>query len=260
MPGIGKSELLCCPVIYEKEKGNQKSSKIGQFDIFSMDNGKGIVQSVSVTPLLKDIESDPNIILQWEKELLGLYFSSHPLDSLQELFLTKNVVSLEDALETKKNNQLLVLGVMISKIRRITTKKGDSMAFVSIEDQTGKTDSVVFPRVYEEIKVDLKENVPALVVGKMNVRNGDKSIIVEKIKLIDPSKHTSTFEGLTFKITKSHSVEQVAELKKFIAESKGENAVRIIVNDGEKNSVVQLKKTIALDEKAKEWLLIFPSS
>jgi len=246
-------------VIYEKEKGNQKSSRIGQFDIFSIDNGEGSIKTLSVTPLLKDTETDPNVILQWEKELLGLYFSSHPLDSLQELFLTKNVVSLEDALENKKNNQLLVLGVMISKIRRITTKKGDSMAFVSIEDQTGKTDSVVFPRVYEEIKADLKENIPALVVGKLNVRNGDKSIIVENIKIIDPSKHTSSFGGITFKITKSHSVEQVAELKKFIAESNGENSVRIIVNDGEKNSVVQLKKTIAMDEKAKEWLTIFPS-
>ncbi len=148
---------------------------------------------------------------------------------------------------------------MITKIRRITTKKGDNMAFLSIEDQTGKNDALVFPRVYEEIKSSLKENVPALLVGKMNVRNGEKSIVVEKIKIIDPAKHNAVFEGITFRITPEHSVEQVTQLKKYIASSKGDSFVRIIVNDGTKNSIVKLKKTINNDSDTKHWMDIFPA-
>ncbi|HPQ79342.1 MAG TPA: OB-fold nucleic acid binding domain-containing protein, partial [Candidatus Dojkabacteria bacterium] len=176
-----------------------------------------------------------------------------------ELFISKNVISIEDAFINKKNNQLLILGVMISKIRKITTKKGENMAFLSIEDQTGKTEAIVFPRVYEEVKASLRVNVPALVVGKMNVRNGEKSIVVEKIKIIDPTKHKTTFDGITFKITPEHSVNQVTQLKKYIASSKGDSFVRIIVNDGTRNSVVQLKKTISNDNDTKRWMSIFPA-
>ncbi len=251
--------LKTLPVIYDREKGNQKSSKIGQFDFFSFNGGDDKQKSIKATPLIHDSETDPNIILQWEKELLGLYFSSHPLDSLQELFISKNVISIEDAFINKKNNQLLILGVMISKIRKITTKKGENMAFLSIEDQTGKTEAIVFPRVYEEVKASLRVNVPALVVGKMNVRNGEKSIVVEKIKIIDPTKHKTTFDGITFKITPEHSVNQVTQLKKYIASSKGDSFVRIIVNDGTRNSVVQLKKTISNDNDTKRWMSIFPA-
>lgn len=215
MDGFGnRLDLLkTLPIIYEKEKDIQKSSKVGQFDFFSLNNSNNQNKSIIFTPLIHDTETDPNVILQWEKDLLGLYFSSHPLDSLQELFISKNVITMEDALNNKKNNQFFILGIMITKIRRITTKKGDNMAFLSIEDQTGKNDALVFPRVYEEIKSSLKENVPALLVGKMNVRNGEKSIVVEKIKIIDPTKHNAVFEGITFRITPEHSVEQVTQLK-----------------------------------------------
>ena len=261
MDGFGnRLDLLrTLPIIYEKEKDIQKSSKVGQFDFFSLNNSNNQNKSFVASPLIHDTETDPNVILQWEKDLLGLYFSSHPLDSLQELFISKNVITMEDALNNKKNNQFLILGIMITKIRRITTKKGDNMAFLSIEDQTGKNDALVFPRVYEEIKSSLKENVPALLVGKMNVRNGEKSIVVEKVKIIDPTKHNAVFEGITFKITPEHSVEQVTQLKKYIASSKGDSFVRIIVNDGTKNSIVKLKKTIKDDSDTKHWMDIFPT-
>lgn len=249
--------LKTFPIVYQKEKDSRKSSSIGQFDFFSLGQTEEGKNRAIETPLVKDTETDRNVILQWEKELLGLYFSSHPLDTLQELFIEKNVITLDEALENKKNNEMLVLGVMINKTRKITTKKGDMMAFLSIEDKTGKTDAVVFPRVYEEVKDLLKDNIPALIVGKLNVRNGDKSIVVEKLKPIDPSKHTKVFEGITFKISPDHTEDQVAELKQYIANSEGGTHVRIIVNDDGKNKVVQLKKTIPLDDETRKWMNLF---
>lgn len=246
------------PTAYQRVKDSKKSSSIGQFDFFSLGQDEVGNEKIAQTPLIKDSESDKSLILQWERELLGLYFSSHPLDSLQDLFLEKNVISLDFALEDKKNNEILVLGVMINKIRKITTKKGEVMAFMSIEDKTGRTDAVVFPRVYQELKDIIKENVPALVVGKLNVRNGEKSVIVEKAKIIDPSKHQSIFDGITFKITSQHTHEQIAELKQFIKNCEGDNPVRIIVNDGTKNKSVQLKTKVCLNDETRKWMNIFP--
>ena len=249
--------LKTLPIVYDKEKDSRKSTSIGQFDFFSLGQDEAGKTRVAATPLLKDEESDRNLIPQWEKELLGLYFSSHPLDALQDLFLEKGLVSLEDALSEKKNHDLLILGVMVTKIRRITTKKGEMMAFLSIEDKTAKTDAVVFPRTYQELKGTIKEGSPVLLVGKLNVRDGEKSVIVEKAKMIDPSKHTEVFEGVTFRIAQEHTDEQISDLKKYIANTEGDTPVRIVVNDSGKTKVVQLKKTIPLNDETRNWMNVF---
>lgn len=260
MDSFGEREALIevFPEVYEKEKARRKSQEIGQIDIFSMDGGHS-TQTVDETPLpLKD-KVDTGKILQWEKELLGMYFSSHPLDNLQEFFESRNVTPLADVLENKKNNAVVILGVMVSKIRKITTKKGDVMAFLTIEDKTATTDAIIFPRVYQELKDSLEANKPILIAGRLNVRDGEKSVVVEKAKYIDETKHTSKFEGVTFKITAMHGEEEIAELKAFIENSQGDAAVRIIVNDGIESKKVVLNKKIMNDEECQKWMRRFPA-
>ena len=250
--------LKTFPLIYDKEKESRKSMSIGQFDFFSLGQNENSKTVIPATPLLKDQESDRNLIPQWEKELLGLYFSSHPLDNLQDLFLSKGVITLDEALTEIKSSHMLILGVMVTKIRKITTKKGEVMAFLSIEDKTARTDAVVFPRVYQELKGTIKEGSAILLVGKLNVRDGEKSVIVEKAKMVDASKHSDIFQGVTFKIVPEHSEKQVADLKKYISHNVGDTPVRIIVSDGNNLKLVKLKKTIPLDENTRKWMNQFP--
>ncbi len=260
MDSFGEREALIevFPEVYEKEKARRKSQEIGQIDIFSMDGGHS-TQTVDQTPLPQKDKVDTGKILQWEKELLGMYFSSHPLDNLQEFFESRNVTPLADVLENKKNNAVVILGVMVSKIRKITTKKGDVMAFLTIEDKTATTDAIIFPRVYQELKDSLEANKPILIAGRLNVRDGEKSVVVEKAKYIDETKHTSKFEGVTFKITAMHGEEEIAELKAFIENSQGDTAVRIIVNDGIESKKVVLNKKIMNDEECQKWMRRFPA-
>ncbi len=247
--------------VYNKIKSAKKTEEMGQIDIFEMNNSMNghdrKEDLIGKTNLPVDAEVEIADILKWEKELLGLYFSSHPLDNLQEFFNQKNVIPLAEALEIKKNNDLLILGVMVTKVRKITTRKGEVMVFLTIEDKTAKTEAVVFPRVYKEIKNTLAENKPMLIAGRLNVRDGQKSIIVQKAKYIDTDKHSSKFDGITFRITPLHSEEEIAALKKYIQESNGDTAVRIIVNDGNSNKNVVLKKKIAMNQETKEWLKKF---
>jgi len=176
---------------------------------------------------------------------------------LQEFFEKKNAIPLSEALEIKKNNDLLILGVMVTKVRKITTKKGDMMAFLTVEDKTAKTEAVVFPTVYKELKDVLTENKPMLLAGRINVRDGQKSIIVQKAKYVDQKKHSSNFDGITFRINPIHTQEEVASLKKYIKNSTGQTPVKIIVNDGETNNTVILSKTIAMNQETKKWLRKF---
>jgi DNA polymerase-3 subunit alpha len=247
--------------VYNKIKSTKKVEEMGQIDIFEMNNSMNghdrKEDLIGETSLPTDAQVEIADILKWEKELLGLYFSSHPLDNLQEFFNQKNVVPLIEALEIKKNNDLLILGVMVTKVRKFTTKKGEVMVFLTIEDKTAKTEAVVFPRVYKEIKDTLAENKPMLIAGRLNVRDGQKSIIVKKAKYIDTNKYSSKFDGVTFRITPQHSEEEVAALKRYIQKSDGDTPVRIVVNDGNSNKDVVLKKKIAMNEETKEWLKKF---
>ncbi len=248
--------LQVAPQIFERAKKSNSARNIGQIDIFSLSGDTGSVPEVSVTPL-PDVEKTPKFqTLQWEKELLGLYFSSHPLDNLQDFFESKKVISVKDALE-KKNRAVVILGVMVNKVRKITTKKGDMMAFLTVEDKSAIADVIVFPQGYQEIKDVLQEGKPILIAGSINVKNGEKSIIMEKAKYIDESKHGDNFDGVTFRIRPTHTEEQIRDLKKYISESQGDIPVKIIVNEDGKNRSVILEKTIALNSETKKWLRKF---
>jgi len=182
--GERNSLLTVLPSIFEKEKRSSSSKSIGQIDIFSLgENSLDMGSDIKATEL-PSIEKTPKYqILQWEKDLLGIYFSSHPLDNLQTFFESKRVKPIKDALEMK-NNQLVILGVMVNKVRKITTKKGEVMAFLSIEDKSGTNDVIVFPRVYQEIKEQLQDGKPILIAARISVKNDEKSLIMEKGKSV----------------------------------------------------------------------------
>ena len=244
--------------IYNREKSERKTSQIGQIDIFSLNNGDNNTKyEIQKTPLPSDITTENSQALQWEKELLGLYFSSHPLDCLEDFFQDRNVIPLAEALDIKKNNDNMILGVMVTKVRKITTKKGEVMAFLTIEDKTARTDAIVFPRVYQELKGTLQENKPMLLVGRLNIRDGEKSVIVQKAKYVDEAKYSSKFDGITFRIKPSHTQEEITELKKYIQDSNGDTPVKIIVNNGEGNKTVVLNKKIEMNQETKKWLRKF---
>lgn len=250
--------LSIVPSIFDRVKKVESAQNTGQIDIFSlsMDSGNQVEVESIVTPI-PEIEKTPKYqTLEWEKELLGIYFSSHPLDNLQEFFESKKVIPVRTALE-KENNEVVILGVMVNKIKKITTRKGDIMAFLTVEDKSGIADVIVFPRTYQEIKDILTEGKPMLIAGKINVKDDEKSIVMDKAKYVDETKFGNNFQGVTFRIRATHTEKEIRELKEFISSSEGTVPVKIIVNDGEKNKSVILEKQISMDGETKKWLRRF---
>ena len=97
--------LHILPPMYEGIKKSKSSQSIGQIDIFSLsDSGSKVFVESTATPLPDVQPASKHEVLQWEKDLLGLYFSSHPLDNLQTFFESKSVLSIKDALEKKTTN------------------------------------------------------------------------------------------------------------------------------------------------------------
>lgn len=118
--------------------------------------------------------------LAWEKEYLGLYVSSHPLVGLSQYFQRK-VIPMEK-LHLKTVGSAIRIGGMITGFRKITTKKGDMMAIVQLEDTTGKGEVVAFPKTYAKLASELIEGRILIVHGKLEKRMGDMQVVVDSVE------------------------------------------------------------------------------
>jgi DNA polymerase-3 subunit alpha len=119
--------------------------------------------------------------LNWERELLGLYLSGHPLDKFRKIIEEKNYKISQIKTDPKEGKECIVAG-MIEDVRAIVTKKGDNMAFVKLSDFDDTLEAVVFPRTMTEFKNLLIKDKAVAVKGKISLRNGEVSLIVDKVK------------------------------------------------------------------------------
>jgi len=126
--------------------------------------------------------------LNWEKELLGLYVSSHPLEEYKNI-LAKKTLSLAEiknyyGLGLNNNRERVRVGGIISGIKKIITKKGQPMLFVKLEDLTDKTEVVVFPGVVERNAAAFQENKIVFITGRIDFRDNAPKILADQVEEI----------------------------------------------------------------------------
>ena len=131
---------------------------------------------------LKDAPAAPMMEkLAWEKELLGLYVSGHPLDRFRDKFKAEN--SIKAAKEAGNGRPAIVAG-LITEVRPVITKKGDQMAFVKLADFTDTIEVVFFPRNFTESKLVIVPDQCVAIRGSVSHRNDSISIIGEAVKAL----------------------------------------------------------------------------
>ncbi len=120
--------------------------------------------------------------LKWEKELLGLYVSGHPLKEYEKILEKKSlpIVKVSQDLVGK----LVRIGGIICGIKKIITKTGKPMLFVNLEDETKKIEVVIFPSVIENYPTLFQENKIVLIQGRVDTRDGVPKIICNTIEEI----------------------------------------------------------------------------
>lgn len=117
--------------------------------------------------------------LQFEREVLGFYLSDHPAVFIKRK-LGREAVNLGDV-SLKKNGEFITVAGLMIEIKRIRTKKGESMAFVTLQDETGSLSCTLFPKEFAAMNVHLKEWKTAGLSGSIEWRNGKPQLIVKKI-------------------------------------------------------------------------------
>ncbi|HVQ44651.1 MAG TPA: DNA polymerase III subunit alpha [Candidatus Saccharimonadia bacterium] len=162
----------------------QKNALSGQIDIFG---SLGVEENL---PALR-LESAPHPAstreqLAWEKELLGLYISHHPLDEYAG-YLADTCVPISD-ITPSSDGKLLRIGGIITTVRKILTKKGDTMAFVGIEDKTGLTELIVFPKAFEKSPEVFEADNIIMATGKISARDKEGRLTDEPKMMVDAAK------------------------------------------------------------------------
>jgi len=152
----------------------------GQLSMFDLLEGDAAA-SISAINLPKIDEVKGREKLTWEKELLGVYAASHPMQNIG-IDLSQVVTCYCNELTEEYHDKNVVLAGMISDVRVINTKKGDQMAFVNLEDLQGKCEVVVFPRTYAEIKEQLVPDTVVVMKGKAQTREGQTNLLVDSIQ------------------------------------------------------------------------------
>lgn len=125
-------------------------------------------------------EFSPMKKLELEKQVLGFYLSSHPLKDYREQLMESGAITLKQALAKKKQNQVKV-AASIQEIKKIRTKRGDPMAFVTISDETAQSEAVLFPDLFRNAHRWLKEEMLVIFYGKLEQRNGKKQWLISEI-------------------------------------------------------------------------------
>ena len=164
---------------------SQKDKAAGQFTIFDMGDGDGGANEDVKDPIDELVpEFEKHELLAYEKEMLGLYVSDHPLLGLADALANQTEFSTVE-LKEQKDGTIGWIGGIITKIKKINTKKGDIMLFIELEDLDGSVEVVVFPGTAEKYKTLIEVDKMVVIKGRLDVKEDEVKALAMEIKEFD---------------------------------------------------------------------------
>ncbi len=178
--GFGERGLLLANIelllSYHKENVNAPENQDSLF---------GLIKDTSTLPSLR-LEPAPPISvkekLAWEKDLLGLYISGHPLEEFRTKLEAKDV-NIKKLENFREGTETVIAGI-VEEARDVLTKKNERMVFMRLADLTGKIEVAIFPRVLGEFREFVTPDTCIAIKGRVSRRKGETSFIAEKIKAL----------------------------------------------------------------------------
>ncbi len=168
----------------------KRNEAIGQFDLFAAldSDTDGGDDAASVELTVADLpEWDKTVLLAYEREMLGLYVSDHPLMGLEPLLATytdRAIAGLADDTAVP-SGAIVTIGGLVSAVQRRVTKKGGTWAVVTLEDLEASVDVMVFPALYASVGVRLAQDAVLVVKGRVDRRDDGMQLIAMDVSQPD---------------------------------------------------------------------------
>ncbi|MEA3328229.1 MAG: DNA polymerase III subunit alpha [Candidatus Omnitrophota bacterium] len=157
----------------------QKDRMDGQLSFFdTFENQKSFRDDFQEIPDIA--EWSENQLLAFEREMLGFYITGHPLTRYEKFLEDYSVSSTIDLIHYGDQAEITVGGI-IDRVKEITTKRGEKMAFIAVEDLKGVVEGVVFPEVFKKLSMHIKKDSLVFINGRVSLRDEEPKIMVNEI-------------------------------------------------------------------------------
>lgn len=257
--------ITLIPMLYDRYRADTKKENVEQISMFAFgaEQKHDLIQQ---TPMPQVEPVSIMQILKWEKELFGIYLSSHPLHQYNDYFMQVGIKSLDEATQELPPDEILI-GAQISRMKKLNTKNGDMMAFLDLEDTTGQVSAVLFPRTYQQFSKLLMERNDALdqafvFKGRIDKRLDKVSFVISNFEIVTPEiaqKKTKngSAKSLTMKLAATLSKDDLDALKVFLGAHPGETKLTFEIPSAQGKRMVAYKGGIGYDYEIKKTLRRF---
>lgn len=224
LPGNRSQKLAAIDEAVEEAGQLQREKEKGQLSLFGEVQKKEDKYSF---PPIKEVSRA--VRLNWEKELLGVYLSGHPLDGYRRRVACYSTCPVSQLNKTKDGMLVKIAGV-INTITSKKDKRGKPMAFITLEDMNSEVEIIVFASVFEECSSYLKEGEVVAVEGKVDASNNPPKIVLNKLSPF--SKLETATNGFHIRLTsKNWHKDNLKKVKDILKERKGKNLVYLHLED-----------------------------
>lgn len=214
------------------------------------------VETASTRQVVDTFEKLPEYprqeLLSFEKELLGLYLTEHPMARALTAVSKQANRTISDLDPSIHDGQVVLLGGVISKLRQTHTKKNNSeMAFGTFEDETGSIEFVIFPKTFEAYKPNIKADNVVLMKGRVEAEEGSLKLLVEKVTT--PSEleldHPASSTHREVFIPRKTSKETLTQVGKLLKAHPGDESVVVVIPNGAQPQRMVLPYGVAWSDK-----------
>ncbi|MDO4526799.1 MAG: DNA polymerase III subunit alpha [Candidatus Saccharibacteria bacterium] len=228
---------------------SQKDAKSGQMDLFGLMGKAGEIPEPKIQPAPTEFSSKEQLL--WERDLMGLYLSAHPLDKYDTYFEEQtHPMSL---VCPENQDKTAVVGGIITNVRTILTGKGDKMAFVKIENKTGELEIIVFPKTYATCGAKLEVDNVVRVQGQIDAKDREGNIGSEaKIK-------AEIVELVSDSLLESYKATGTKLAQPWMAPKKEGAAWRKRGNESISDNQLRVLKNIPQDHRGEKLFLLLDS-
>ncbi len=190
--------------------------------------------------------ADKKLRLSWEKELLGMYISDHPLKGMENVLSEAGTPINE--LDSKNIGKKVKIAGIITYVRKIVTKNKEPMLFATLEDISGKTEVLVFPKVLKQNNQIWQTDSIVAIEGKTNSKDGDLKIIAESITEVNIGQHKEMVPNkMIINIPSSTKKDLLEKIKEIISNYPGEIPVWLKIPKNGGFNDIKTKSSVSFD-------------
>ncbi len=214
-PGNKAQKLAAVGDLIESAQNTAKNTLEGQMSLFAMgDSAPSLTIKRTMPPASEFDRAD---LQRMEKEMLGIYLTDHPLNDVEDRLREVITMDTETLANPEKSDNIksgtsVVMGGLITAIKRMITKKNTQMAFLTVEDFFGTIEVVVFPKAFEAYRQNLEEDNVVVMKGKLDLKEeGAPKLLADSVVLLDDYG----YKPKMVKIVIPESYEEAEGLSKF---------------------------------------------